>query len=110
MRGTFEDWALVDDKQGKHTDDDSSSANAADEPTAVWDSEALRQAGLDDLGPLPEPNVTPPATPALTATAPSIMVDPRATGSHHAAHQGAAKRKELSWGATVGLAVGLGGV
>jgi hypothetical protein len=102
---------LAEDQQGKRTGDPDFSANAADEPTAVWDAELLRQAGLDDLGPLPEHSVPPPATPASAAvqTAPSIVVDPRATGSHIAASP-VPPRKELSWRATLGLALVLGGV
>ncbi len=105
---------MADDQQGKHEgdDDDAFSASAADDPTAVWDAEALRQAGLGDLGPLPEHVETAPATPASPAvqTAPSIVVDPRATGSHNAAPQKASAGKELSWPATLGLAVALGGL
>jgi hypothetical protein len=105
---------LADDQQRKHDGDDEDdpfSANAADDPTAVWDAEALRQAGLDELGPLPEHQQTAPATPASSAmrTAPSMVVDPKGTGAHQAAPQRAAS-KELSWPATVGLALGLGAV
>ncbi|MFT3924687.1 MAG: hypothetical protein QM778_19260 [Myxococcales bacterium] len=108
------------DDQRKHDGDDSddgSSGNAADDPTAVWDAEALRKAGLDELGPLPEHVQTAPATHATDAnrTAPSMVVDPRATGAHEAprpAAAGSAKEasKELSWPATMGLALGLGGL
>jgi hypothetical protein len=105
---------LADDQQRKHDgDDDDLSGTAADDPTAVWDAEALRKAGLDELGPLPEHVETAPATQASAAvrTAPSIVVDPKATGSHQVAPpQQARASKELSWPATVGLAVALGGV
>jgi hypothetical protein len=104
--------ALADDQKGKHPDDDENSS-AADEPTAVWDAEALRAAGLDDLGPLPDPSVPPPATPAsATATAPSIVVDRRATGEFGVAKPDAAvePKKELSWAATMGIALGLGAI
>jgi hypothetical protein len=107
---------LAEDQQGKGAGDPESIANAADEPTAVWDAELLRQAGLADLGPLPEHSVPPPATPASAAvqTAPSIVVDPRATGSHvvgspRPAGNGSPS-KELSWRATLALAIGLGAV
>jgi hypothetical protein len=45
-------------------DDTSESSHAADEPTAVWDMEALRKAGLGELVNLPETGDTAPATPA----------------------------------------------
>jgi hypothetical protein len=106
---------LADDPQRKHdgnNDDDDLSGSAADDPTAVWDAEALRKAGLDELGPLPEHVETSPATPASAAvrTAPSMVVDPKATGSHQVAPPQARAGKELSWPATVGLALALGGV
>jgi hypothetical protein len=106
---------LADDqqrKQGRDDEEDAFSGNAADDPTAVWDAEALRQAGLDDLGPLPEHVETGPATSASAAirTAPSVVVDPRATGAHISAAEPRASKKELSWPATVGLALGLGGI
>jgi len=105
---------LADDQQRNHEgdDDDALGVSAADDPTAVWDAEALRKAGLDELGPLPEHVETAPATPASSAvrTAPSIVVDPKVTGSHRAAPQNAGSRKELSWPATLGLAIALGGL
>lgn len=106
---------MADDQQRKHDgddEDDAFSANAADDPTAVWDAEALRKAGLDELGPLPEQVETAPATQASSAvrTAPSMVVDPKATGAHAIPAQPRAGSKELSWPATVGLALGLGGV
>ena len=59
-------------------DESSDSMHAADEPTAVWDMETLRKAGLSELvdnKPLSEPP-TGPATPADgLATRPSIIVD-----------------------------------
>ncbi len=105
---------MADDQQREHEgdDEDAFSANAADDPTAVWDAEALRKAGLDELGPLPEQVETAPATASSSAvrTAPSIVVDPKATGAHRAAPQKANPSKELSWPATLGLAIALGGL
>jgi len=106
---------LADDqqrKQGRDEEDDAFGANAADDPTAVWDVEALRQAGLDQLGPLPEHVEMAPATASSAAirTAPSVVVDPKATGAHISVPEPRAAKKELSWPATVGLALGLGGV
>jgi hypothetical protein len=104
--------ALAEDQQGKRTgmDDSELPANAADEPTAVWDAELLRQAGLDALGPLPDPSIPPPATPTSAAvqTAPSIMVDPRTSGAQPITTGKPRPPKELSWRATLGLALGLG--
>src|SRR4051812_41079453 len=111
LRGSL----LADDQQRKHDgddEDDAFSANAADDPTAVWDAEALRKAGLDDLGPLPEHVETAPATHASSAarTAPSMVVDPKGTGAHPIAVEARPASKELSWPATVGLALALGAV
>jgi hypothetical protein len=43
---------------------DSDATHAADEPTAVWDFEALRKAGLSEIAQLPDQPATGPATPA----------------------------------------------
>lgn len=54
--------------KGDHLDPGDSDPNegmhAADEPTAVWDFEALRKAGLGEIAQLPEQPATGPATPA----------------------------------------------
>lgn len=100
---------MPDDPQHKPTDDEADSAilHAADEPTAVWDAELLRQAGLSDLSHLPEPNDPPPATPAAaTETAPSIVVEPSLQGKKQPAP--AKGLAQLSWTATLALAAGLG--
>jgi hypothetical protein len=44
--------------------DPNDATHAADEPTAVWDFEALRKAGLSEVAQLPEAKETGPATPA----------------------------------------------
>ena len=57
-------------------DDNAESSHAADEPTAVWDMEALRKAGLGDLANLPEAPESVPATPAEgMQQRPSMIVD-----------------------------------
>jgi hypothetical protein len=57
-------------------DDNAESSHAADEPTAVWDMEALRKAGLGELANLPEAPESVPATPAAgMQQRPSIIVD-----------------------------------
>lgn len=102
---------LADEKRNR--DDDDGSNLAADEPTAVWDANTLREAGLGDL--IKKPDSTPP--PAATApdragaTAPSMVVDAKAAGApvqHVAAPKAAANSGELGWGSTVALAAGLG--
>jgi hypothetical protein len=68
---------LAKDEHRDAADGDSSeSTHAADEPTAVWDFEALRKAGLSEIAQLPEQPETGPATPAdgMAARA-SIIVD-----------------------------------
>ncbi len=100
---------MADDKRTQEHDDNSSLA--ADEPTAVWDANALREAGLGDL--IKKRESTPP--PAVTspdkagATAPSMVVDAAAAGGpvQHLA-QKKANSNELGWGSTVALAAGLG--
>ncbi|HEX6240476.1 MAG TPA: hypothetical protein VFZ61_06265 [Polyangiales bacterium] len=56
-------------------DDTGESSHAADEPTAVWDMETLRKAGLGDLANLPEAPDAAPATPADGMQRPSVIVD-----------------------------------
>ena len=61
-------------------DDTAESSHAADEPTAVWDMEALRKAGLGELVNLPEAPESVPATPAAgMQQRPSIIVDVQGT-------------------------------
>ena len=101
---------MANEKQNR--DDDDGSNLAADEPTAVWDANTLREAGLGDL--IRKPDSTPP--PAATApdragaTAPSMVVDAKAAGApvQHLAAPKAAGSGELGWVSTVALAAGLG--
>lgn len=62
--------------------DSGESTHAADEPTAVWDFEALRKAGLSEIAQLPEQPETGPATPAdgMAARGASIIVDDKTGG------------------------------
>lgn len=57
--------------------EDSDATHAADEPTAVWDFEALRKAGLSEIAQLPDQPATGPATPAdgIAQRRASIIVD-----------------------------------
>lgn len=105
---------MADEKHGNPgdpADDDlDASASGADEPTAMWDFEELRKAGLNELGPLPEHDATPPVTQGLaaSATAPSIVVEPEATRARSAV-RAAQPSTELSWPVTVSIALVLGG-
>jgi hypothetical protein len=58
-------------------DESNEESHAADEPTAVWDVEALRRAGLSEVIDAPETPATGPATPALGVEVerPSIIVE-----------------------------------
>jgi hypothetical protein len=64
-------------RDGNNIDDPGESMHAADEPTAVWDFEALRKAGLSEIAQLPEAEGTGPATPAdgMASKRASIIVD-----------------------------------
>jgi hypothetical protein len=98
---------LADETQRKRQAGDDDMSHAADEPTAVWDANTLREAGLGDLIKKPDSEPPPPATPAIRGQAPSILVDEAAAGAK--AQKGASDDDgELGWGATLGLAAGLG--
>jgi hypothetical protein len=112
---------LADESERKRLNaDDDSSSHAADEPTAVWDVNALREAGLAELIKKPgsdDSDPPPPATPGVrSAQGPSIVVDEAAAGararpgppSAALKQGGAAASGELGWVATLGLAAGLG--
>jgi hypothetical protein len=64
-------------REAQDFDESGDSSHAADEPTAVWDMEALRKAGLGELANLPEAPEAAPATPAegMAQQRPSIIVD-----------------------------------
>ena len=95
-------------------DDFGGESHAADEPTAVWDEQSLRAAGLSDLlGPRPSEPPPPPATPATIPSDPSIMVDrqlsgepPRPDGSPASP----ATEGSFGWPATLAIAVVLGAI
>jgi hypothetical protein len=122
--GVEESPPLAKDKHGEAADFDESgeSTHAADEPTAVWDVETLRKAGLSDLVEKPESEPPGPATPADEAVKrPSIIVeekpsdkaaedkpsDKAAVIPQHAP-RAAEPPKGLGWPSLVGLAVLLG--
>lgn len=102
--------SLGDEKREQpDADDDEAVRHAADEPTAVWDANTLREAGLGDLINKPESLPPPPRRTAKGNEGPSIVVDEAAAGAK--ARQVASAKSandELSWGATIGLAAGLG--
>ena len=108
---------MADESERKRqiaADDDLS--HAADEPTAVWDVNALREAGLAELIKKPgdddDSEPPPAATPAMRGNqGPSIVVDEAAAGAR--ARPGPNMKSadatgELGWAATLGLAAGLG--
>lgn len=103
---------MADETQRKHPIADDIASHAADEPTAVWDANTLREAGLGDLIKKPDEDegASPPVTPAARSSAPSIVVDETAAGAkvQTANNARAASSGELGWGATLGLAAGLG--
>lgn len=101
-------------------DESGESSHAADEPTAVWDMEALRKAGLSELANLPEAPASTPATPAEgIAQRPSIIVE--AEQNQAAASKAAATAPRppapaaqdagsTGWAGLIALAVLLAGV
>lgn len=94
-------------------DDKGESSHAADEPTAVWDMETLRKAGLGDLANLPESPDAAPATPAVGMQRPSVIVDEQAAAAvKTAADKPLAKpQREAqsgSWWSLVIMALALG--
>lgn len=101
---------LADEKRTQEDDDNASLA--ADEPTAVWDANTLREAGLGDLIKKPDSTPPPPVTAPekASATAPSMVVDAVAAGGavQHVAAKKSGGSGELGWGSTVALAAGLG--
>ena len=93
------------------------SSHAADEPTAVWDIEALRKAGLSEVIDAPETPVTGPATPAMgmEVERPSIIVEqdpPAPTAVPPAARQLARKRAgaDVGWVGLITIAAMLGAI
>jgi hypothetical protein len=102
---------LADEKEESKADvDDDGMSHAADEPTAVWDANTLREAGLGDLINRPESEPPPAATRGRRREqqGPSIVVDEAAAGARSeqvATSTGA----DLGWLSTVALAAGLGG-
>jgi len=100
---------------GLDDDDDEldGESHAADEPTAVWDENALRAAGLTDL--LKRHDAEPAAPPATRSTAPgpesSIVVDEDVAPELPQvilADPGEPARG-LGWFATLAIAIVLGG-
>lgn len=102
---------MADEKEETKADaDDDGMSHAADEPTAVWDANSLREAGLGDLINRPESEPPPAATRARRREqqGPSIVVDEAAAGaSPQQVSSGPAG--DLGWLSTVALAAGLGG-
>lgn len=108
---------MAKDEQRDAGDGDSGESHAADEPTAVWDFEALRKAGLSEIAQLPEQPETGPATPADgMAARSSIIVEEKAGGAAtnaadaaparaRPAPELAASNEGMSWVSLLALAV-----
>lgn len=79
-------------------DEDESGQHAADEPTAMWDEDALAKLGLNK----PAPDTKPKAGPGLAV---SVETSPHATSTATAPK---AKSPVMSWVITIGLALVLG--
>jgi hypothetical protein len=124
-RWTSTGLALANDTKKKEEklsfDDDYDGGSAADDPTAVWDAEALRKAGLDELTKLPEASATPAVTPAATSSGPSIVVEPQAAApapapaptpdsSNRNTPAPPAPATSMGWATTVALAALLGAI
>lgn len=102
-----------------HEDDDdeppmvtSEASLAADDPTAIWDEEALRKAGLGQV--LEHEADSAPATPGEKGPTPSMITDvleetpPGGTRGIQVPRRQAPQ--EMSWAATLALALALGAV
>jgi hypothetical protein len=100
-------------------DDSSETSHAADEPTAVWDVEALRKAGLSEVIDAPE-TATGPATPAvgIEVERPSMIVEQEATrtgaprpapAARHAAMRKASP-SDVGWVGLIAMAALLGAI
>ena len=83
--------------------DDASDTSAADEPTAMWDADALKGLGLEEAAKAheePAPKV--PAQPKAAATKAVPANRPKTVPKKQAASQG------MSWPVTIGLALAVG--
>jgi hypothetical protein len=99
---------LADEKEETKADaDDDGMSHAADEPTAVWDANTLREAGLGDLINRPEAEAPPATRAGRREQGPSIVVDEAAAGAP--SQELASTSGDLGWLSTVALAAGLGG-
>jgi hypothetical protein len=99
-------------------DDSSETSHAADEPTAVWDVEALRKAGLSEVLDAPDTSRG-PATPAvgIEIERPSIIVEQEAARPNNSPRAGAPARRaalrkaaqtEVGWASLIAMAAVLG--
>ena len=109
-----------DPKQQGHDPLDESGSHAADEPTAVWDADSLREAGLAELLEQEEAEALAPATPGATSRDASIQIADELAPAGQAvsgptpARQSAASMeapapKGMGWGAALSIALALGG-
>lgn len=100
---------------GSDPEESGESSHAADEPTAVWDMEALRKAGLSEVFDAETP-ATAPATPAvgMELERPSMIVEQQpAPGSPRDARRVALRKaanKDVGWAGLITLAAVLGAI
>jgi hypothetical protein len=102
------------------SDDSSETSHAADEPTAVWDIETLRKAGLSDVIDAPDTPATGPATPAvgMEVERPSMIVEqeptrPSATRPAVSPRRAAMRRaaqSDVGWVGLITMAALLGAI
>jgi hypothetical protein len=98
-------------------DDSSETSHAADEPTAVWDVEALRKAGLSEVLDAPDTSRG-PATPAvgMEIERPSMIVEqeaarpsvPRGAAPARRAAVRKAAQTDVGWASLIAMAAVLG--
>jgi len=105
---------LAKDKHREAADFDEhgESSHAADEPTAVWDIETLRKAGLSELVGKPESIPPGPATSAVGTARPTMIVEEKPLEKAAVIPQHGPRAPEpakgLGWPSLVGIAVILG--
>jgi hypothetical protein len=102
------------------SDDSSETSHAADEPTAVWDIETLRKAGLSDVIDAPDTPATGPATPAvgMEVERPSMIIEqeptrpsaPRPAASPRRAAMRRAAQSDVGWVGLITMAALLGAI
>lgn len=89
--------------------DDDHRHSAADEPTAMWNADALREGGFEDVAEARESDVPPPATTPARGDEPSVQLATAAGPARVGATAAPAATGARFWVLTVLLAITLGG-